>query len=165
MWHQRNPLYQVSLISLCNPSGCISSIFRHSSPALLLIPPFLPPFLHYLLLSFLPHPPLFLSYSAMNMDRFERGPREILNPEIQKVSTVMEQQLIVDEILHWRIWCQIAPAPPVLCICRKRRKKQLIPTLSCLHGRLVTETDTCYVLFPQDLLVLEEQEVRQSGFI
>lgn len=23
--------------------------------------------------------------SAMNMDRFERGPREILNPEIQKV--------------------------------------------------------------------------------
>lgn len=31
-----------------------------------------------------PLPPL-LTPSAMNMDRFERGPREILNPEIQKV--------------------------------------------------------------------------------
>lgn len=28
-----------------------------------------------------------LSSSAMNVDRFEKGPREILNPEIQKVLT------------------------------------------------------------------------------
>ncbi|KAM8872870.1 GTPase-activating Rap/Ran-GAP domain-like protein 3 isoform 4-T4 [Synchiropus picturatus] len=30
--------------------------------------------------------------SAMNMDRFERGPREILNPEIQKDLLVLEEQ-------------------------------------------------------------------------
>uniref|UniRef100_A0A674D0D2 GTPase-activating Rap/Ran-GAP domain-like protein 3 n=1 Tax=Salmo trutta TaxID=8032 RepID=A0A674D0D2_SALTR len=34
----------------------------------------------------LPLPPLLLSSSAMNLDRFEKGPREILNPEIQKGS-------------------------------------------------------------------------------
>lgn len=34
----------------------------------------------------------FLYYSAMNMDRFEKGPREILNPEIQKVRATLEQQ-------------------------------------------------------------------------
>ncbi len=28
-----------------------------------------------------------LPSSAMNVDRFEKGPREILNPEIQKVPT------------------------------------------------------------------------------
>jgi hypothetical protein len=28
-------------------------------------------------------------HSAMNLDRFERGPREILNPEIQKVSALI----------------------------------------------------------------------------
>uniref|UniRef100_A0A3P9JI80 GTPase-activating Rap/Ran-GAP domain-like protein 3 n=1 Tax=Oryzias latipes TaxID=8090 RepID=A0A3P9JI80_ORYLA len=32
------------------------------------------------------------SYSAMNMDRFERGPREIMNPEIQKDLLVLEEQ-------------------------------------------------------------------------
>uniref|UniRef100_A0A3B4E6M2 GTPase-activating Rap/Ran-GAP domain-like protein 3 n=1 Tax=Pygocentrus nattereri TaxID=42514 RepID=A0A3B4E6M2_PYGNA len=31
-------------------------------------------------------------YSAMNMDRFEKGPREILNPEIQKDLLVLEEQ-------------------------------------------------------------------------
>uniref|UniRef100_A0A8C8CF80 GTPase-activating Rap/Ran-GAP domain-like protein 3 n=1 Tax=Oncorhynchus tshawytscha TaxID=74940 RepID=A0A8C8CF80_ONCTS len=33
-----------------------------------------------------PLPPPLLSSSAMNLDRFEKGPREILNPEIQKGS-------------------------------------------------------------------------------
>lgn len=40
------------------------------------------------LLSSLPRP--LLTHSAMNMDRFERGPREILNPEIQKVRPTAE---------------------------------------------------------------------------
>ena len=35
-------------------------------------------------------------HSAMNLDRFERGPREILNPEIQKVSTSLPNQSVVE---------------------------------------------------------------------
>lgn len=50
---------------MCSPLGHSSPIHpKHTSP-----PPFPP------------SPAL----SAMNMDRFEKGPREILNPEIQKV--------------------------------------------------------------------------------
>ena len=74
---RRNPLCQVS--SLCETLWAIRlplipkhllSVFITTS----LTPPSPP----------LP-PPSVPIPSAMNMDRFEKGPREILNPEIQKV--------------------------------------------------------------------------------
>lgn len=83
----------------------------------------------------------------MNMDRFERGPREILNPEIQKVrltarprpALIMKpsvQPLISGSPLHSQAG---SPLPGV----------QLV----------VVNANGDVVLSPQDLLVLEEQEV------
>lgn len=48
----------------------------------------------------------FCLYSAMNMDRFEKGPREILNPEIQKVRMTPAQRQALNEIQHRPISCQ-----------------------------------------------------------
>lgn len=60
-----------------------------------------------------PPPPL-LTTSAMNMDRFEKGPREILNPEIQKVRLMPEHWPALKEMLHRSISCQAWSAAPKL---------------------------------------------------
>lgn len=44
---------------------------------------------HSLLLQSLPHRLTLLCFSAMNLDKFEKGPREIFHPEIQKVKEAM----------------------------------------------------------------------------
>lgn len=77
----RNPLYHVSFLSLTLWAICLPLILH---PVTLFFSSLLPPLL--LLLLF---PPVLIP-SAMNMDRFEKGPREILNPEIQKVRAAPE---------------------------------------------------------------------------
>lgn len=67
-----SPVSNLLLIFLRNPFGYFPSILNT----------------FFSLLVFL----LSLTSSAMNMDRFEKGPREILNPDIQKVRVKPEHQ-------------------------------------------------------------------------
>lgn len=77
------PSYQVSCSFFCTT---LQAVFHRSSP------PFSVSSL--LLFFFSPH----LAPSAMNMDRFEKGPREILNPEIQKVRVKPSPQPAFNEM-------------------------------------------------------------------
>ena len=108
----RNSPYQVScsffcvtLWAICLPSIPNTSILCFS----------------FLLPSTPPLPPL-LTPSAMNMDRFEKGPREILNPEIQKVSVTPLASAsswwnVAPRSVSYRVWSAASELYYILGLC------------------------------------------------
>uniref|UniRef100_A0A8C7UGB8 GTPase-activating Rap/Ran-GAP domain-like protein 3 n=1 Tax=Oncorhynchus mykiss TaxID=8022 RepID=A0A8C7UGB8_ONCMY len=78
---EKNPFYLSVVLSDQN-----NQRVPHPSPSLSSSPPSLFSLSPLLSLPPSPTPPPLLSSSAMNLNRFEKGPREILNPEIQKGS-------------------------------------------------------------------------------
>lgn len=83
----------------------------------------------------------------MNMDRFEKGPREILNPEIQKVRVKPARQPAFNEIKH-------------LCHPISGDATALHPQAHPSLPWVLWVVNFYVVVSPQDLLVLEEQEVQ-----
>uniref|UniRef100_A0A3B4TYM8 GTPase-activating Rap/Ran-GAP domain-like protein 3 n=1 Tax=Seriola dumerili TaxID=41447 RepID=A0A3B4TYM8_SERDU len=78
LW-RKNPLYHVSFFCVILWAICLPLILH-------------PVIFFFITTSSTPPFPPVLIPSAMNMDRFEKGPREILNPEIQKDLLVLEEQ-------------------------------------------------------------------------